>query len=166
MKKSQLRNIIRESIKQLMTEQTQLGKPIRKAFCSSTGILGEAGRFIVDDNGTLRNPQVGDIICYDLDGTEGNFNQIAQQNGCHMEIKGVKTDCDGCPPPIGDGSGNCHFTCLQPPRIVKLLKGCVDGSCCGGTPQGQECLSCSEHRPKYNKNVDKKFDKPTITRRR
>jgi hypothetical protein len=161
MKKSQLRKIIKESIKELITEQTVTGKPIMSTFCSFDQTTGSSRRYIVDDNGTLRNPQIGDIICWPAGPNTHNFSAF-QQYGCHREIEVIMPNCNGCPPPIGNGSGMCSNSCLNPPVTVKLLTGCDDDSCCGGTPAGQECLSCSEHRP----FIDRKFDKPTMIRKR
>ena len=166
MKKSQLRNIIKESIKELMTEQTVLGKPIMSSFISdcnpNTPGYGSSRRMIVNDNGVLRNPQVGDIYCSGAGPNANNWSTHLEQ-GCHMAVRFISTICDGCPPPIGNGVGQCGNQCMDTPITLRLLTGCDDDSCCGGMGNNQICTSsCSE----YRYDVDYKFDKPTMIKKR
>ena len=135
MKKSNLRKIIRESIKELITEQNPNldGTPIASNACH-LGLGGSGGssrRVKVNDNGTIRNPQVGDAYCMNI-GQGHNSWQNLQSVGCKWKITAIGNQCDGCPPPIGLGlpNGMCKSKCNQTPRIIDL-NDCADPGCAG-----------------------------------
>ena len=143
MKKSQLRKIIRESIRGLMNEQsTPTGKPIASKSCGDPGTMafGSSRRVLVNDNGTLRDPLVGDTFC-----VGGSPNSYYTQHGCNSEIIQVGSGCDGCPPPIGTGTGNCGVQCWKTPRtITTLTNGCSDPSCvCPGSCDTSTSSPCA-----------------------
>jgi hypothetical protein len=132
MKKSQLRHIIKESIKELISEQTMApdGIPITSQPCGGTGGGGSARRVkIKEPNGNLRNPQVGDGYCMSIGQGHHQWSAI-QPLGCKWEIDRLLTLCDGCPPPIGQGiaGGMCKSACSQAPRILDLSD-CSSTSC-------------------------------------
>ena len=84
MKKTQLRNIIRESIKELMTEQIPpLGKAIMYKACGNPQAVGSGRKFTINDNGTLRDPIIGDFFCIS---DSPNMNNWFVTNGCIMEV--------------------------------------------------------------------------------
>ena len=93
MKKSKLRKIIRESIKQLMTEQPSLYRRVNVCYCggqnnitganlgiqpngdcvTNSGLvngismpIGDGRHIAINDGGTLRPPVAGDYFKYDL----------------------------------------------------------------------------------------------------
>ena len=111
-------------VKKLINEQsTPTGKPIAAKSCGDPGGMayGSSRRVLVNDNGTLRDPLVGDTWCV------GSPNSYYTQHGCNSEILYVQSSCDGCAPPIGTGTGNCGVQCYKTPRtITTLTNGCSD----------------------------------------
>ena len=174
MKKSQLRNIIKESIKELITEQSNLptGLPIMVNRCGGP-VGGNFRRYLVEEpNGTVRNPQVGDVWCDEGVTSSANNWQYYTQHGCRMNTVQILTQCDGCdysnliygtgnyvygalpsysqnPQLYGlnpHGNGQCQPSCGYPPRIKKLLSGCNDTTCPDGptaTSQGNCSMNMS-----------------------
>ena len=159
MKKSKLRNIIKESIKELMNEQLNLtGLPIGAKKCEGGPQGSSSQRFLVQEpNGTIRNPQVGDVYCEEtVSSGDVNWNNYTTY-GCRIKIAKIANWCDGCDysqlSPNGTFSdeamaqmSGCSGGCAKAPVVRRLIDGCGDESCpdsATATAQG----SCGQPAP-------------------
>ena len=142
--------ILGRSDKQLINEQSnppgQMGLPITSKSCNASGGGGSSHRIIVDDNGTLRDPAVGDVFCAGANPNSNNWSYF-QQYGCTSEITSLLNQCDGCDwangAPYVPGPGGCGSKCHKTPRTYTLLSGgCADPSCCSGN-----CIDCTTTTP-------------------
>tara|TARA_R110000850_G_scaffold98666_1_gene204843 strand:+ start:557 stop:1354 length:798 start_codon:yes stop_codon:yes gene_type:complete len=129
----------------VLSEQANpgLGQPIMSKSCNAPGGGGGSShRIIVDDNGTLRDPIVGDAFCAGAHPGVNNWSYF-QQYGCTSKITQLLDQCDGCDwangAPYVPGPGGCGNKCNKPPRTYTLLSGgCTDPSCCSGN-----CTDCT-----------------------
>ena len=138
MKKSELRKLIRESIKSIVNEQGQStmdGIPISSNACH-LGLGGSGGssrRVKVNDNGTIRNPQVGDAYCMQIGQNHHAWNNL-QAKGCQWKITNISNACNNCDwangAPYVPGNNGCGSQCHKPPRII-TLNTCGDPGCAG-----------------------------------
>ena len=143
MNKSQLRQLIRESIKGLMTEQAPPppGLPAYTTTdgCSGPGYSGaivggpfQSGRHLqINDNGTIRDPQIGDVInITDLNPVNLISNGICSlaANDCTVKITNVYPPCGAVSTP----SNSCAYAA---PTITRDLTTC--------STTGQQTLGCT-----------------------
>tara|TARA_Y100000296_G_C5088550_1_gene213659 strand:+ start:29 stop:820 length:792 start_codon:yes stop_codon:yes gene_type:complete len=187
MKKSQLIKVIRESINKLITEQSNLptGLPIMVNHCGwPTGgniiAAGSSQRYLVEEpNGTVRDPQIGDVWCADGVTSGTNNWSYFEQYGCRMNTVQITYQCDGCDwsnlqygtsgnyiygtlPHYGSnpqlygldphGNGQCSPSCGLVPKIKPLITGCNDASCPDGptaTTQGNCSMNLNNRTYDY-----------------
>tara|TARA_R110002167_G_scaffold1604_1_gene7733 strand:- start:1122 stop:1598 length:477 start_codon:yes stop_codon:yes gene_type:complete len=156
MKKSQLRQIIRESIKELMTEQGN-NTQVHITVCDEVGNVGGFNACF----GPNYQVQIGDIVevtsgqgaGYGRGFFERVFDLVPGQSSCSLSTYTVN-----------QGSLECNNCCVEAPGVGNGYLHWYNGNSNYGVPPTTPQGVCIDNCPKPD--VSWKFDKPTTLKKR